>query len=129
MSVLLLWQWTTVKVNYGGNWMALFCTGSLPGVPGSLAAEHIYQFPGSTGYDGQMYHYIAHDRLMRDEALKSFVDAPRLRYRRILVPGLAWIVALGRTEWVDRGYFAVCLLWAGAGVFWACMLCLSLGRA
>src|ERR1700722_15243048 len=53
------WQLLTVHFNYGGNFTALFCTApSLP-IPPQLAREHIYVFPGSGGYDGQYYHYVA----------------------------------------------------------------------
>jgi hypothetical protein len=116
---VLGWQWATVRANYGSNWTALFCTGGVHGVPPGLASEHIYLFPGSTGFDGQMYHYIAHDPLMRDKGLSRFVDSPRLRYRRILVPALAWLLALGRTGWIDGMYFTVNLLFVGLGVFWS----------
>jgi hypothetical protein len=46
--------------------------------------------------------------------------------RRILVPGLAWLLALGRPQWIDAAYIAVCLLWIGLGVLWASELCLRL---
>jgi hypothetical protein len=126
MLSVFLWQWATVGANYGGNWSALFCTGSLRGIPPSLSAEHIYQFQDSNGFDGSLYHYIAHDPLMRNPELKAYVDAPRYRYRRILVPGIAWLAALGRSQWIDSAYVSVCLLWIGLGVFWASKVCLSL---
>jgi hypothetical protein len=56
----MLWQWATVTVNYNGNWTALLWTGALAGVPQTLSSEHIDEFPGSVGYDGQMHHYMAH---------------------------------------------------------------------
>jgi hypothetical protein len=127
MLVVFLWQWATVTANFGGNWSALFCTGSLRGVPPSLAGEHIYQFQGSEGFDGQMYHYIAHSPLMRSVELKGYVDAPRYRYRRILIPGMAWLLALGVSRGIDSAYIAVCLLWIGLGVFWSCRLSTNLG--
>lgn len=46
----------------GGNWTALFCTGSeFKPVPAPLRSDNIYIFQGTFGYDGQEYHYIAHD--------------------------------------------------------------------
>jgi hypothetical protein len=125
--LITLWQWATVTVNYNGNWTALFCTGALSDAPQTLSSEHIYQFPGSSGYDGQMYHYIAHDPWMRNADLKAHLDDPRLRYRRILVPALAWAGALGRTEWIDAAYGEVCILFAGRGVFWSSIICLAEG--
>jgi hypothetical protein len=127
MLLVLSWQWATVTVNHQGNWTALFNTGSVQGVPPALASEHIYQLPGSTGYDGQAYHYVAHDPFLRNADLKSFVDAPRVRYRRILVPGLAWLVAFGQAQWIDRTYILTILLWMGLGVAWSCELCAGFG--
>ena len=122
-AVVLGWQAATVRVNYGGNWTALFCTGARNGVPPSLAAEHIYQFPHSSGFDGQMYHYVAHDPRVRTPDLKNYVDAPGLRYRRILVPGLAYLLAAGHASWIDRAYYAVILLSIAAGVYWSASFC------
>jgi hypothetical protein len=129
MALVFAWLWLTVHVNYAGNWTALYCTGALHGMPASLAAEHIWQFPDSNGYDGQTYHYIAHDPWMRDPGLTASVDNPRLRYRRILVPALAWVVAMGRPAWIDPAYYAIILLWIGAGVYWTAAFCRDSGRA
>jgi hypothetical protein len=126
---VLLWQWATVTANYGGKWTALFCTASTHSLPPELAGEHIYVFPNSLGYDGELYHYIAHDPFLRDQQLKSFIDAPRLRYRRILLPLLAWTAALGRPAAIDAAYIAVVLLSIGLGVFWSCELCREHGWA
>lgn len=117
-GLVFCWQSLTVHVNYGGNWTALYCTGAQLGVPATLASEDIYQFRRSYGYDGQMYHYIAHDPLIRNPDLKSRVDAPRLRYRRILLPGLAYLLAGAQSNWVDPAYFALVLIFTAAGVYW-----------
>ncbi len=116
-SAVLLWQAATVRYNYGGNWTALFCTGEKAPLPPALESEHIYRFAGSYGFDGQLYHYIAHDPLLR-LGLDRFIDAPRLRYPRILVPGLAHLLALGRTERIDWAYRAVIVLFFFAGAYW-----------
>jgi hypothetical protein len=113
-----LWQFATVHFNYAGNWTALFNTAPGWPRPGFLASETIYTFPaGSLGYDGQMYHFIAHDPLMRRGAVTA-MDDPALRYRRILVPALAWIVALGRDSAVHAAYVAVILAFVFLGVYW-----------
>lgn len=122
------WQWATVHANYGGNWTALFCTGSIQPRPPLVFSEHIYLFPNSAGYDGEMYHYVAHDPFLRTN-LKSYVDAPRLRYRRILVPLLAYTLALGRQQWVDAAYEFVFLLTVGLGVYWSCRFAERAGLA
>jgi hypothetical protein len=119
VAVLLAftWQALTVRYNYAGNWTGLFCTGGNLSQPPSLAAEHIYNFANGYGYDGQYYHYVAHDPLFRN-GLNRYIDAPRLRYRRILMPALARLVAAGRARYIDSAYIAGNLLALFAGVYW-----------
>jgi len=118
VAVVASWQWATVHANYQGNWTALFCTGALQRHPPLVASEHVYLFPGSTGYDGQFYHYIAHDPLMRSD-LKSYMDDPNLRYRRILVPMAAHVLATGLSVRIDQAYEIVFLLSVALGVYWS----------
>ena len=113
-----LWQFATVHFNYGGNWTALFNTAPNWPRPAFLASEDVYTFPpGSLGYDGQMYHFIAHDPWMSRGAAAA-MDDPALRYRRILVPALAWAVALGRDSAIHAAYIAVILGFVFLGVYW-----------
>jgi hypothetical protein len=95
-GLALAWQSLTVHYNYGGNWSALFCTGSQTLIPPALAKENIYTFPDSTGYDGQFYHYMAHDP----------------------VPALAFSLAGGEARRVDVAYFFVILLFVFHGAYW-----------
>jgi hypothetical protein len=118
----LAWQLLTVHFNYGGNFTALFCHGSKYPVPASLAGEHIYVFPNSGGYDGQSYHYMAHDPLCRTDICRAVPD-PALRYPRILLPGMAYLAAMGRTEWVDTAYAGCNLLFLFLGAYWLAQLC------
>src|SRR5260370_40951929 len=113
----LAWQVLTVHYNYGGNWTGLFITGSQFPVPPSLASENLYVLPNTTGYDGQMYHYVAHDPLMQQE-FGDFMDNARLRYRRILLPALAFIVAAGRQSAIDVSFIASNLLFLFLGACW-----------
>src|SRR5437016_405076 len=102
-----VWQALTVHFSYGGNWTALYCTGALfKPAPAALQSENIYLFPNSSGYDGQMYHYIAHDPFL-SRGFSANIDAPRIRYRRILVPALAFLLALGRDGAIDIAYLLV----------------------
>ena len=117
VALAFTWQALTVRYNYGGNWTGLFCTGASQRIPRDLLHEEIYALTDSHGFDGQFYHYIAHDPLLRTQ-LPGYVDSPRLRYRRILVPGLAHIVAAGRPQAIDAGYFAVVLLFVFLGAYW-----------
>jgi hypothetical protein len=120
-------QGVLVHFAYDGNWTALFHSGERYGTPPELAAESIYLFPGSFGYDGQIYHYIAHDPLMR-RGVSDRVDAPRLRYRRILVPLLAWTFAGGGSG-VDRAYRAIVLIFVFLGCYWSARVAAGLGRS
>jgi hypothetical protein len=121
-------QWLLVHFAYDGNWTALFHSGEKYGTPPELAVENIYLFPGSYGFDGQIYHYIAHDPLMH-RGVSDRVDAPRLRYRRILVPLLAWTFAGGGGSGVDRAYRAIVLIFVFLGCYWSARVAAGLGRS
>src|ERR1035437_3859887 len=121
----LSWQLLTVHYNYGGNLTALFCTGSYYPTPPSLAGEHIYVFPNSGGYDGQSYHYVTHDPLCRSDIGRAVPD-PLIRYRRILLPGMAYLVALGRQPWIDVSYVACHLGFLFLGAWWLARLLIRL---
>jgi hypothetical protein len=127
-TLVAAWQWATVNANYGGNWTALFCTGAIQRHPPLAASERVYLFAGSTGYDGQFYHYIAHDPFIRSD-LQAYVDDPALRYRRILMPLLAHAVAMARSEWIDPAYLLVTLIGIGLGVYWSCLFAQQAGCA
>jgi hypothetical protein len=111
------WQALTVHYNDGGNWTALFLSGSRFPVPPALASESIYVFPDSAGYDGQMYHYVAHDPLLRHDFGK-YIDSAQLRYRRILLPALAFLLAGGRQGGIDTAFITCNLLFLFAGAWW-----------
>ncbi len=118
-------QWITVQVNYGGRWSGLFCTGSRFPIPPWLAHENLHVFANSYGYDGQFYHYIAHDPFMQ-RGVADYLDGPRLRYRRILVPLLAWLLGGGR--YVDAAYIAVILGFLFLGAYWTSRCLVEQGR-
>jgi len=124
--VVLSWQALTIRYNYGGNWMALFYTGSYASTPAALNFENIYTVRDSEGYDGQFYHYVAHDPFLRT-SIEQSVDNPRLRWRRILVPGLAFLLAGGQPAYVDAAFFSVTLAFAALGVYWTARFCLHYG--
>lgn len=119
-------QWLTVHFNFGGNRTALFMHGSQFPLPAGLAFEHIYVFPNSGGYDGQSYHYMAHDPLQRSDIGRAVPD-PSLRYPRLLLPGMAHVLALGRPEWIDASFFACNLLFLGLGAYWFAILLVRAG--
>ncbi len=121
-ALALAGQFLTVRFNYHGNWTGLFCTGSRLPVPPALSHERIHVFADSSGYDGQFYHYIAHDPFF-NRGFASYIDAPRLRYRRILVPFLAWLLSGGGGAWLHAAYVGVNLAFVFLGSYWlACCL-------
>lgn len=113
----VLWQFLTVHYNFEGNATALYLTSQRLTVPEGLDGEIIYRFPNTLGYDGQFYHYIAHDPFFR-EGFATHVDDARLRYRRILVPGLAFLLAFGQSDDVDAAYRVTILSFLFLGVYW-----------
>jgi hypothetical protein len=116
VALLLLWQFLTVHYNRGGNWTSLFCTGQLLQMPPELEAG-TYRFPNTRGYDGQMYRYVAHDPFLQ-RGFARYVDGAIPRYIRILVPGLAFVVAGGRQDLIDRAYIAVVAMFVLLGAYW-----------
>jgi len=116
-AAALGWQALTVHANFGGDWSAFFYTGAFCTVPPPLAVERIYTFPGSAGYDGQYYHFIAHDPWLR-RGFAVYVDNPRMRWRRILVPGLAALASGFDDDFTDSVYAAVLLGWVFLGAYW-----------
>lgn len=127
-TLALAGQWALVRFAYASNWTALFHSGERYGTPGDLAHENVHLFAGSYGYDGQIYHVIAHDPLMSN-GLSPTVDAPRLRYRRVLVPLLAWTLAGGHSAGVDIAYRAVVLASVFLGAFCCARIAAGRGRA
>jgi len=127
-AFLWLCQFATVRYNYAGNWTGLFCIAPHMPVPDFLRAEHLYLFEGSEGYDGQVFHLIAHDPWMTRGSAAAIAGA-EFRYQRILVPALAWMLALGRDDRIHAAYFAVILSFAFAGVFWLARLAQLRGRS
>ena len=100
----VLAQTAVVHYNYLGNGTALFRHGmEFPPPPALLAQHRLFIFPPGYGYDGQFYHFMAHDPFARGDTARSMDDA-RLRYRRVLVPMAAWALALGRPRLVDAAY-------------------------
>jgi hypothetical protein len=119
-ALLLVWQFLNVRYNHQGNWTALFLAGHNFPPPPNLAPG-TYQVPGS-GYDGQFYRYVAHDPLLR-HGTQQYLDGPTQRYRRILVPALAFVLAAGQQPWIDGAYIAVIAIFVLAGAYWLSRWC------
>jgi len=110
--LVLAAQALVVQVSYGGNWTGLFCIGELQKRPAIVSQENAFLFRNAYGYDGQWYHLMAHDPAIV-EGTPQYLDAARLRYRRILVPALAWAAALSQDVAIDEAYIG----WIAASVF------------
>jgi hypothetical protein len=123
--LVLIWQAATVYGNYGGNWSGLFCIGNRWAQPPDLSAEKnlIFEHPG---YDGGFYHLVAHDPWMK-RGFSKYVDNPNLRWRRILIPMMAFLAAAGDDQRIHAGYIGVHLLFIFAGVFWLSGYCVHCG--
>ncbi len=113
----LCWMVSNIAFQYGGNPTGLFYTGAKTPLPPALAAGHTYRVKDDAGYDAQFYHLIAHDPLNRRGFL-SYVDNARLRWRRIGVPALAALLAVGTGGSVDYIYIAIELVFVFLGTFW-----------
>jgi len=122
VAAIALWWALVVHFAYGGAWNGLYCTGRAIRMPEWLESrEPVYRMAGPVGYDGQWFHILAHRPFAFREHAR-YMDAPRLRVQRILLPLSAWLFAFGRFEWVDPAYFALMLAWLGAGVWWTARL-------
>ena len=127
-AVLALWAWQflTVHYNYGGNWTGLFCIRPGMPVPAFLQSEKLYIFQNSEGYDGQVFHLIAHDPWMTKGSREAIAGAA-FRYQRIFVPALAWTLALGQDRWVHAAYFAIILAFVFLGIYWTALFAARAG--
>jgi hypothetical protein len=127
VALAFCWQWGAVHAAYNGNWTALFWAGDRFVRPPEIH-QHEYVFHETPGYDGQFYQLIAHD-LFLQRGYDAFVDAPRLRYRRILMPALANLFAAGQSGMIDPAYIAVCWLFVALGTFCLAQLAADAGRS
>lgn len=108
-ATLLLFSWQALTVHglYGGHWTSLFYAGDARPMPPDFPIE-TYIHNNSTGYDGQWYRLVAHDPFLA-RGYSRYVDRPELRYRRILLPALAWTLAAGNPRFIDTAYFLLIL--------------------
>lgn len=110
------WLAVNIAGAYGGEWNGLFYTGADSTLPSELAA-HTRRVDDATGYDGQFYHLLAHDPLMR-RGFTGHIDNLSLRWRRIGVPALAWLLAGGNDGAIDYLFIALQLVFVFLGAYW-----------
>jgi hypothetical protein len=123
------WMYLVARFDYAGNWTAFYRTGARTHLPPLAARENLYILKGesSGGYDGQFYRLIAQDPFLL-HGTAEWIDGPRLRYRRILMPLMAWLAAAGQPLTATYTYIGVVILFLGLGVYWSCRLADSAGR-
>jgi hypothetical protein len=125
---------------YDGDLRALLCVGEETHHP---AAFDTVPTVGPWGYDGQQYAALATDPFLRRVDTVAALDTPSYRATRIVVPLLAWLVALGNPGASLVTYQLVCWALGIAAVFllarwladeesspwWALLLVASAGLA
>jgi len=130
----------TANFRYGGDVRALLCVGEETHHP---AAFGTVPTAGPWGYDGQQYAALATDPFLRDLATSESLDAPSYRATRIMVPLLAWLLALGNSGAAIVAYQLLCWGFGLAAIFlvarwlaaedfspwWALLLVTSAGLA
>jgi hypothetical protein len=126
MSLVLAWQSLTVRANYAGHWTGLFRIGRYMPMPTRLESN-TFRNAHPAGYDGQFYRLLAHDPFLRLDTA-TYLDQPMLRSRRILVPLLAWTLAVGRDGLIDGAYVLVVAAFVFLGVYFLAKVLMLYGR-
>lgn len=114
-----------VKWNYGGNVTGLFYTAVQAPLPAEMETEPTWRTKDVKGYDAQFYHVMAHDPLILKN-FEQYVDNPRLRWRRIFVPGLAAMIG-GAGADIHWAYVAIEFGFLFLGTWWLSLYALSVG--
>jgi hypothetical protein len=120
------WLAVNIAGAYDGDWSGLFYTGAEATLPSELEA-HTRRVDDPTGYDGQFYHLLAHDPLMR-RGFTGHIDNLSLRWRRIGVPALAYLLAAGNDGAVDYLFAAIQLVFVFLGTYWLARYAEQQGR-
>ncbi len=70
-------------------------------VPPRLIPDRPTVFHNEPGFDGQFYYFLAHDPFLSN-GVEGALDDTFIRARRILFPLTAWVVALGKMEYISQ---------------------------
>jgi hypothetical protein len=70
----------------------------------AFKAQPVYVYPIPGGYDGLYYAQLAYDPTLRNPETLRAMDNPIYRARRIFLPALAWLLAVGRPTWIVHVY-------------------------
>ena len=99
---------------YDGDIRALLCIGEEMRHPPAFDSVPT---AGPWGYDGQHYGAVATDPFLRKPATIQSIDAPSYRATRIMVPLLAWLLALGNPAAAIVVYQLLCWGFGLAAIF------------
>lgn len=76
-----------------------------------------YVYERSAGYDGAYYVQFALNPTLRNPELKTAIDNPIYRARRILMGWVAWLAGLGQPAWIVQAYALINVAsWLGLAV-------------
>jgi hypothetical protein len=117
LTAVVFWALAVAVVSsrhYGGDIRGLLCLGEEFHLPPPF--DPIPR-SGPAGYDGQQYAALATDPFLRRLATPAAFDAPPYRASRILVPLLAWALALGNPAAAIVAYQLLCWGLGLAAVF------------
>jgi hypothetical protein len=117
-TIALAAIWPLAWAREGGDVTALLGIGSSGPARALLEREvgHGTEFL-SKGHDGQQFYAVARHPL-DPSAASSYLDEPAYRYRRILFPALAWVVAPHGGRVMAFAFAGISLLGVGLGA-WA----------
>lgn len=112
------WAWFVCFLAITAGWQAVYSMtmtrGELSGLffqgdrfhrPPGMASEG-YVYANSAGYDGEFYRLLARDPLGR-KGYWRYMDDPRYRARRILIPALSFVLGAGEPAAVDFSYVLI----------------------
>jgi hypothetical protein len=105
LAITAGYQWFYCYASANGEISGLFFSGTRIPEPPELE-RYGFHYQGSIGYDGQMYRMIAHDPF-RKKGYWNYVDDPRLRGERILIPFAAGLLGGDSITAVDFWYVAI----------------------
>ncbi len=105
LMVTACWQALYCSTTTRGEMTGLFFQGAGFRLPPELPRPG-YVYANSSGYDGQFYRLVAHDPLAR-KGYWQYMDDPRYRARRILIPALAAMLGAGSPAAVDFWFVTV----------------------
>ncbi len=126
LAIAAIWLTADVRLNHAGHLSGLFYTGTTVRIPPGPVADHTFRVRDDRGYDGQFYHFLAHDPLNLHGTLQ-YIDSPRYRWRRIALPGLAYLLAAGNNSLIDPVYVGLELVFVFLGVWWLARYAQALG--